>query len=430
MIIATPGVSEPICLARQAIFDARLSVWGYELLFRRVGDEAAAGVLDADQATRQVVSDGFLLAHAGPGAAQVKLFINFTGNLILDDTAAALPPHRAVVEILETVDPSPEIVAACLDLKKRGYMIALDDFQGDMIFKPLFSVADIVKIDVLGLSEAEIKAAAAHFKPFGTRLLAEKVEDKATFETTKALGFTLFQGYYFKRPEIIPGRKLSSSQTSRLRLLAEISRPDPEPAKIADIIKGDLALSYRLLRYINSAGFGLALKVDSIERAITFMGLNNLKRWLQVSILSDLNQSGKARELSWVSAHRAQFLSTLASERDIGFSPDAMFLIGLFSMLDAILGQSMDEIVDGLTLDDDIKGILVNPDHPGHVWLDLLTTIDEGRWDLVAPALARAGLPKERAAEIFTHALTWSSNIVGGQDTEPSAKSGQNVTFF
>lgn len=412
---------EPIFVARQPIFDRNQNIWGYELLFRHSGTAGTAQVTDPDVATAKVIADGFTLALTGmpPGR---RTLINFPQNLILRGTAYALPKDVCVVEILETVRATPEIVDACRKLKEAGYTLALDDFVGQPGFEEILKIADIVKVEILGQPTPSIIKISQALKKGGTRLLAEKIEDAKAYQLTKSLGYEYFQGYFFSKPEIIPGRKISSSQLSKMRLLQALTREEIETRELAKIIEGDLSLSYRILRFMNSAAFGLATKLTSVEQAVALLGRRPLKQWVMVVSLSDLAPTPRAEELSFQSIQRGRFLETLVTAMPKPLlAKDTAFLLGLFSRLDALLNQPMEQILGDLPLEDDIKSALVGGQNPARRMLDFLDAVEAGAWDATTEALAAYGVRQDQAAVLYAKSTAWTQKILGQSREEPKA---------
>jgi EAL and modified HD-GYP domain-containing signal transduction protein len=412
---------EPIFVARQPIFDRNQNIWGYELLFRHSGTAGTAKVTDPDVATAKVIADGFTLALTGmpPGR---RTLINFPQNLILRGTAYALPKDICVVEILETVKATPEIVDACKKIKEAGYILALDDFVGQPGFEEILKIADIVKVEILGQSTPNIIKISQSLKKSGTKLLAEKIEDQKAFQLTKSLGYEYFQGYYFSKPEIIPGRKISASQISKMRLLQALTREDAETKELAKIIEGDLSLSYRILRFMNSAAFGLAKTLTSVEQAVSLLGRRPLKQWIMVVSLSDLAPTPRAEELSFQSIQRGRYLETLVSAMPKPIMPkDTAFLLGLFSKLDALLNQPMEQILGDLPLEDDIKSALVGQQNPARKLLNFLEAVEAGAWDTTAEALAAYGVNQADAAVLYAKSTSWTQKILGQSKEEDKA---------
>lgn len=402
---------ETIVVARQPIFTADQRVWGYELLFRSKQDLGQAVITNADQATVQVIADGFALATENV-PPETRVLINFPRDLLLGEAAFVLPAGRAVVEILETVRPEPEVLAACNRLKEAGYTLALDDFVGQKGFEPLCALADIVKVDILNQTPADVMAIVKGLRNYPATLLAEKVETREMFEVCKRLGFTYFQGYFFRKPEIVEGRKLTSSQASRIRLLHELAQ-GADLEQLVRILEADVSLSYRLLRYINSVRFALVKKVDSIQRAASMLGRKNLQQWLQVTLLADMNAAPRAQELVRLSVVRARFFQILAEAKLTPLDPEAMFLLGFFSLLDGILDQSMEAVLAELPLDPAVRGILVDPSHPHAPWLTLARELDRCHWPGVREQVQCLGLPLAQVGAAYHEALAWTDEMLG-----------------
>lgn len=401
-----------IYVARQPIFTAEMSIWGYELLFRN-GETQSAVFTDGDQATTQVIADGFALGSRGIGS-KVKVLVNFPRNVLLGHAPYVLPSERCVVEILETVLPEDDVMEACRELKANGYILALDDFVGEPGFEPLCEIADIIKVDILGKTPGEVMAIVKGLKGYKARLLAEKVENVDMFNVCKRLGFEYFQGYFFSKPEIIPGRKLSSSQTTKIKLLKELNETETELSRLVEIIQTDLSISYRLLKYINSARFSLRGKIESIQRAVNMLGRQNLRQWLQVVILSDINSTDKGQELVRMSVLRGRFLQLLATAAPAPFSTDSMFVMGFFSVLDAILDQQMEQVLDEVSLDQDIKTALVDTQSEHSAWIGLLNELDRGSWAGLEKKALQIGIPMEFVDNAAIEAAMWTDEVMGG----------------
>ncbi len=250
----------PVFVARQPIFTRKDRVQGYELLFREGQMQQSANIFDPVQATLDVISYGFDLAASAIGRPK-PVYINFPQELLIRRSALALPSNQCVVEILETVKPEPEVIEACLDLKKKGYRLALDDFYGQPGYEKLLDLADVIKVDILKMHPLEIKKIVNYLSSKKARLLAEKIEHVKIYQYCKQMGFDLFQGFFFCSPQLMSGCKLTPNQNSRLELFKKLAHDEWSPRQLAGIIQNDAALSYRLLRYINSAFFGFRNKI-------------------------------------------------------------------------------------------------------------------------------------------------------------------------
>lgn len=413
-------VSDAVFVARQPIFDEENAIWGYELLFRASGEARQARVTDEEMATARVIADGFILASQGMKKGQ-RALVNFPRELIVNNFAYALPDDIAVIEILEDVSPDPEVLQAIAGFKESGYMVAMDDYMGEPELEPFLKYVDIIKVDILGILGPEGVAHAGKLRevtellqPLNVKLLAEKVEDNDVYELCRELGYSLFQGFYFSKPEIIPGKKLSTGEISKVQLLKELGSPEFDVNRLARIIQADVSLTYRLFRYINSAGMGVASKVESISRAITLLGQRQLAQWLRVVIMSDFAPTDKGREVCFMAVHRARFLELLdIIGKKFGFSTESMFLLGLFSLLDTLLGQPMEEVLEQVPLEEELKEALLGRKGRMRWLLTLLTAYERGRFDVVNEIFNRVGVDQVAADSSYVEAMTWAQDILG-----------------
>ncbi|MGE4506881.1 MAG: EAL and HDOD domain-containing protein [Desulfovibrionaceae bacterium] len=400
---------ESVYVARQPVFDRQQKVWGYELLFRSSGDAATADVWDDSLATSRVIADGVTLALPGIGMGQ-KALINFPESLLLSGSAYALPSDVCVVEILETARPTPEVLGELEKLRQEGFTLAMDDFTGEEELLPFLNYVDILKVDILALgSDPErIREALARVEGRGLTLLAEKVEDQEVFHLCAELGFDLFQGFFFSRPEVIPGKKISTNEAAKLQLLRELSQPDFEFSHLAEIIRLDPSLSYRLFRYVNSAAQGFARKVESVDRALTLLGQNQASQWLRAVILSDINPAPRAREVSFLSLQRARFLWLLCGETDICLrSPDALFTLGLFSLLDTLMAMPMADILVELPLDEEVSRTLLGEATELTDLLRLVRSFEAGSFEAMERYAARYDLDLAALDSMYSESMVW-----------------------
>ncbi|GAB6036492.1 HDOD domain-containing protein [Fundidesulfovibrio butyratiphilus] len=404
--------SEALFVARQPVFDTRMNVWGYELLYRQAETSSTAEFADGAAATSKVIADGVSLGRSGLSDME-KTLINFPSRLLIEGYGFALPPECCVIEILETVEPSPEILDSLARLKEAGYILALDDFVGDEGHTPFLELADIIKVDMLLTPPEKLPELAARLASPKRMLLAEKVEDDAMHRKAKDLGFSLFQGFFYRKPEIVVGRKMSASQASKLRLLQELASDDYDLIKVSNIIETDLSLSYRLLRYINSAYFGRSQSMESIRQAAMFLGQRNLAMWLQAVIMSDINPTDKGRELVFLSVRRAKFLEMLArSLSNPPAKPDALFVLGLFSFLDSLLGQPMAEVLKDLPLSPELIQALLGRHGQFSGILDLAESFEKANWRSAQQTLKGLHLPPAKASILNADAMRFAGALV------------------
>jgi len=277
-----------VCIARQPIFSVNKKLYAYELLFRGDYDDCPEE-LAGDKATTSLLSSTFLTEGIEKISESKPCFVNFTEKLLLQKIAVAFPQNRLVVEILEDVEPTPQIIEACTELKEQGYLLALDDFLYHPRFDPLLAIVDIVKIDFIQSPVDSLHKMLHRLSRFDhLKLLAEKVESYDEFEKAAKLGFDYFQGFFFSKPEKICIQELSSVKVNLLRLLAEVTQKKTTIARVESIVSTDVALTYKLLRYLNSAHFYLLEKVESVARAIAFLGATRFRQFVLLAIISEL----------------------------------------------------------------------------------------------------------------------------------------------
>ena len=364
---------------------------------------------NGDNTTAKVILDGFSIAQEGLHD-KVRAFINFSKQMILDDIPYSLPPGQ-VIELLEDIMPDQEFIYKCLELKKK-YYIAVDDYIGQKGWEELLELAHIIKVDVLDLSQDNLIRLSTKLQYLSAKLLAEKVENMFMFARAKELGFQLFQGYFFSRPEVVTSRRLSSNEVARLELLNELGQQEINHDRLKSIIQSDVAITYRLLTYINSPGFGLMIKVHSIKHALTMLGEKQIRQWLRVLILADFDTTPKGQEVIQNSATRAFFLSNLAQYY---FSPlpiDSLFTIGLLSMLDALLNQPMEEVLELISLEDNVKQVLQGQASEAGAWLELVKHFENGDWLKVDQFSKSAGFENEKVAQSYSQALIQSTRLL------------------
>jgi EAL and modified HD-GYP domain-containing signal transduction protein len=402
----TTSNSENIFIGRQPIFRPNLEVYAYELLYRS-GQKNVAGVFDGDAATTTVILNSFMEIGFENIVGGRKAFINLTKSFI--DGSIPLPMNKndVVLEILEDISPDPETIEQIQALRDKGYTIALDDFVFDEKMKPFTSVANLVKVDVQLVDVDDLSQQVAALKQRGIRMLAEKVETLEEFEHYKAMGFDLFQGYFLSKPEVIEGKKLSSNKTVLVELLSKLQDPDIEFGEIEQLVTRDAALSYKLLRYINSAAVGLSAKVDSIQRALLLIGLDALKQWMTLIVLSGV--STKSDELIHNAMIRGKMCELLGKAAGIE-KPHSYFVVGLFSLLDAMLDMSMSDILKELPLQQRLNNALIKHQESEGQALQCVIDYEEGRWS----DLKFSTLSETQISAAYFEAMQWADTMMQG----------------
>lgn len=408
---------ETALVARQPIFDLSGRVWGYELLFRDPFLKPDADGRSAQAATSTVMIDGFELMRPTL-IRQQRFFINFTAEFLEAELPAVLPPEVCVIEVLESVCPTSGVISGIRNLKKLGYVFALDDYVGQPHLAPFLSLMDIVKVDVLSLSPAEMARQTATLARYPVRLLAEKVESHEVAARCRSMGFTLFQGFFYGKAEIKRGKKLAPSQITKARLLNLATSQQKEPEEIIEAISADVFLSYKLLKLINSVYFGLTMQVRHVKHAVSLLGVKRIRQWLCVTALAEMDAAPMSRELVYFSAVRAKFLEKLAQKRLSRAAPPRieaaqLFLVGLFSLLENMLRVPLGEILDSIPLEEHVLQVLIEGTGPFAPWYQLMLAYEEGDWPLVRQLSAGLALTNHDLASAYVEAGAWSAKMFG-----------------
>jgi len=400
-----------IALARQPIFDQTDHVVGYELLYRRTALDTAALPPDDPGASR-MSTDTIAGTFIGMGLDRVtggrRAFVNIDRWMLLDGSVRVLDPNHVVLEVLESVPCDSETLAACKALVDDGYVLALDDFEYSEAYEPLLRLARIVKLDVLGKSEAELAEKLKRLRPFGVRCLAERVESSAMRAMCARLGFDLYQGYYFARPETLSGRAIPVEQAQIIRLLNLLRDPNQSDAVLEEVFRRDLSLTLKLLRLVNSASTG-HVGVTSIGQGIRLLGRDALHRWMGLLLVSSMaTRSPVHDELVQMAMIRARFCEliteTFGQRRDGG----ASFVAGLFSLLDALMEVSMSELVTQLDLCPEIKQVLVAREGPYAPALRVVEAYESARWMDVFNTIDIGDAVLENLPDLYLRAVEWA----------------------
>ena len=398
-------------LAKQPILDRHGNTYGYELLFRSGYNKDHALIEDGDAATISVATAGFIKAQENIDQSK-RIFVNFTERLLQEGAPRALPPSVTVVEILEHTLPIPSITKEIIRLKQDGYVIAIDDYSGTADLEDLLNLADIIKVDILGKDFAEIENIFSRLQGKKALKLAEKVEDLPTYTFVKNLGFDFFQGYYFAKPENLKGRTLHSGQFSRLKILWTLNSPQLTTEEIIDLVNADPTITYRLLRLLNSAAFSFSMKIDSVRHAVTLLGINRMRYWLRMVVMSDLATNDKPQELLLLALNRGRLLEELAEQNEITIAaPDSLFLFGMLSVIDAMLDTPMPEIIDKLPLSESLKEGYTNPESQMAGYLNLTLALEKGQTPMLHKLCNELGIHIPLVTSASARAMDWVNRI-------------------
>ena len=370
---------QEVFVGRQPIYRKDLSLYAYELLFRGKRDDVNANVVDNDAATSEVLYNTFIEIGLENIIGDHRAFVNLTERFLIGEYPLPCDNKRLVLEILEHVKVTDNLIEAVKGLKQKGYKIALDDFIYRPELKPLVPIADIIKIDLRALSQEQLRRYVTILRDkSNAKLLAEKVETREEFQLCLDLGFEFYQGYYFSKPHIIKGQTIPHSKLSVLQLIARIQDPNIAMDELEKIISMDASLAYKLLRVVNSASFNLNKQVDSIKTALILMGMDHVKNWASMLALSKIED--KPGELLVMALVRANMSYELAKKMQAN-NPDSYFTAGMLSILDALLDRPMDEILEKLPLSSEIRDALLDKSGDMGRVVDCVLNYEQGRWD-------------------------------------------------
>lgn len=403
-------------VARHPIYREDGSIFGYELLYRNLGGSNVAEIPSDVEATLAVLANG---VHAVSQDIDLnkKIFINFSRELLEKDYHRFLDPKRFVIEVLEHVVCDETFTDLVRSIRESGYVLALDDYVGDRSFDPILPFVTFVKIDFLALRDdaARLAGVIEAMRAAGKTILAEKVETAADIALCRAKGIPLAQGFYFSKPQVVTAKILDANQALKLNLLSEVSRPDFDVKKVRDIIGSDVSLTYKLLRYVNSASFYRGKTIESLDYAISLLGRNNLISWVAVNMLASLGSTPKERELAFASAVRGRFLALVDSARAAGcHDGDAICLLGLLSLLDAMLGVSMQEALAGITIDEGMRQALLGQSSSCRSCLALCQDFEGVPLGRAQAVLRSFGVTPQQASAAYFAALSWVAEMFRG----------------
>ncbi|HLW84387.1 MAG TPA: HDOD domain-containing protein [Candidatus Sulfotelmatobacter sp.] len=396
-------------VARQPIFDREEKVFGYELLFRN-GLENSFVSADADAANEasRATLDSSLLMGLNVLCDGKRAFVNCTRDTLIKGLVTLLPSQSTVVEILESVPADPDVIGACGRLKEAGYLIALDDYVADDPREPLADMADIIKVELKLTTVEQRVALIKRYGPWRCRMLAEKVETQAEFAAARDQGFVYFQGYFFRRPEMLATHDMPANHLNYLRMLQAVSRPDLDLPAIEELIKGEASICYRLLRYLNSAVFGFNSEIHSVRHALSILGEREVRRWVRLVAAVGAGQD-KTSDLVLSALVRARFGELLGPKVPHGESD--LFLLGLLSLIDAMLEMPMAEVLEQIPLDRETKAVLLGQSSLLRPIYQSMLAHESGEWEAAAKVGESLHLDAEEVAGLYWQAQRWAREV-------------------
>jgi EAL and modified HD-GYP domain-containing signal transduction protein len=396
-------------VARQTILNAEETVFGYELLFRD-GIADFFSCQDADEASRSTLNTSLLIGLDVLCDGR-RAFINCTRDVLLKDYVTLLPSRQVVIEVLESVPADALVVAACRRMKDAGYLIALDDFAVNDPREVLVPLADIIKVDLKATSAADAAAMVKRYAPRHCRMLAEKVETREEFLAARKAGFEYFQGYFFRRPELLTAHEIPANRLNYLRMLTAVSQRELDVRALENLVKSEAALCYRLLRYLNSAAFGFTAVIHSVRHALSILGEREVRRWIRLVATLGAGQ-GKTSDLVLTALVRARFCELLSPKV---LHPDSdLFLMGMLSLMDSILELPMQQVLDSIPIDDESKAVLLGCPSRLRPFYQLMLAQESGEWKAVSELSGQLHLSESDVANAHWQALHWAREVSAG----------------
>jgi EAL and modified HD-GYP domain-containing signal transduction protein len=375
-------------IAKQAIFDGALNVFAYELLFR--GSKINRFEPDAI-AAQSVIVDSMMVFDLERLIGPAKAFVNVDEKSLLSEAPRLLDPRRVVLELLENINPSMEVYEACRELRRAGYELALDDFVGGDKWTPLMPLVKFLKVDYRGCDEATQRLIADRYLRQGISLIAEKVETETEYERGKRFGFGYFQGFFFCKPTMHSEHDVPAEKLVCLRLLREAALPEVNITAVEELLRQDPSLTYKLLRYLNSPLLGRNGEIKDIPRAVRLLGEKEFRRWISIVAIVSL-AIGKPLELARTAVLRGYFCEELAEAAGRAAESSELFLMGLLSVADALLGRPMQRVLENLPLSENIEIALLGGENEFRRVYDIVLAYERGTWNAVSKAAQRMNL--------------------------------------
>ncbi len=405
--------SGQLFLGRQPILDRDQQLVAYELLFRR-DTQNAANVTDGVMATATVIANAFTELGIIDALGDCRGFINVDQDFLFSDVLELLPVQTVVLEILETVPPTPEVLSRCRELKTKGFALALDDvIQVSREYTELIDLVEIIKVDLQPLTPDELHRLTGRLKPFGKQLLAEKVDSHEQLEQCMKLGYQLFQGYHFAKPTIIAGKKLDHSQLALMNLMGLLFS-DADTLELESAFKPEPGLTVTLLRMTNSVGAGTKTRISSLRNAIDVLGRRQLQRWLQLLMFTSGTHGGTRSPLLQLAATRGQLMELMSRKLQGGsqVSVDDAFMVGIMSLMPALVGLPIADIVAPLSMPAQIGAALCQQSGVLGDLLKLAIAAENGDpREMTAAIAALPGLDIDTLNHCVAQALTWAASL-------------------
>lgn len=398
-------------VARQPIFDKNSRTLAYELLYRSNSKNNCYDGDDADKATLEVIRNSYFIIGIDKVAGGKKVFINFTENLLNLDIISFMPPKTTVIEILESVEPSEELEEKCLNIKNKGYKIALDDFVFSSKYINLIKYANLIKVDFKKSKLHKNKKVMKKIREMGIKLIAEKLETAEDYKEAVDNCYDYFQGYYFCKPSILSSKEVPEYKLNYLKILREINSDSINLDRLEEIIKKDLSISFKLLKYINSAGFYLRGKVTSMKQALALLGEKEVLKWLYMNCIKAIG-SDTPDEMVNYSLIRAKFAELTAEKAGLPDESFYAYLTGLLSMMDSILCTPLNKILDDIFVPDEVKEVLCGSSKSKlRAIFNLIISYEKAEWDKVELYSKILNVDSRHIPDLYVESIKWLKEI-------------------
>lgn len=396
-----------VYIARQPIFDAKFKVVAYELLYRDSLENVFKGNLSDDVATSLLLTNVYFNFSIEKLTSGTKAFINFDKALISQGIPELIHPSAITIEILESVQADSRLFKKLTQLKLGGYTLALDDYKADYPHKGMLHYVDLVKVDFKSNSLEELESLTPELKKMGKKLLAEKVETKEMFHWAKNQGYELFQGYFFAKPSVESSKKIQVGHAlPYLNLMNELNKAEPDFKKLSDQITQDASLTYKLLKLAN-ASLPRQNEINSVQQALTILGINNFKVWLTMAMMGGL-VTQETSEIYKYAMIRVKFLSHIAIESHLKEWEDELCLIGSLSVLDCLLDMHMTDVLESLPLAKSIKDTLLGKATQYSDAYGLSLAYEQGDFSKSESLCKTIGYDKKKLPIHYMDALAWA----------------------
>lgn len=408
-MIRTAPAAEPVTLfvGRQPIFDRSLETVAYELLFRSGAEKSTADVVDGGAATARVLVSAVTEMGLNNLVGAKKAFVNITEQFIVHPhLLAALPPDRVVLEVLETVAPTPQVIAGLSELADRGYTLAMDDFMWGPMFEPVLPLVKLIKYDYADVNGLKLRRRIAEDHRAGREVVVERIETHLEHRDAELAGADYFQGYFFAKPKTVSVQAIAPSRLMLLQLLARVNDPDSTTDEIVSLLAQDVGMSVKTLRYVNSAGSGMKNTIDSIERAAILLGRDQLRSCTSLSLMAAMPD--QPSEVLSLALWRAKACENIARAYQRA-NPSSYYAVGMLSLLDAITGAPMATVLRDLSVNDEIRECLLGMPNPLREVLDLVIELESA--DAPDPDLPACVLDAHRQAMVWANSLMASADV-------------------